>query len=196
MRVVDRIGEWAFRQRSWLPVPLALILVFVRWRQIDAAAVLVPGLILVMGGLGIRLWAVRHIGTISRTRAGRLGPLVTSGPYALVRNPLYVGNWLIWTGFAVASGLLWMLPVAWLVFAIEYGAIAAWEEARLRSQYAAEYDRYARVVPRWAPRLFDRSASASAPAFVWRDVAFSERGTLLAAAAMTTLLAMKQWGWW
>ena len=72
---------------------------------------------IVAGGLGIRYWAVSYIGTISRTRASRFGPLMSAGPFALVRNPLYVGNFLIWIGFAIASGLLWMLPVAWALFA-------------------------------------------------------------------------------
>ena len=40
----------------------------------------------------IRLWGVHHIGAISRTRSQRLGPLVATGPFALIRNPLYVGN--------------------------------------------------------------------------------------------------------
>jgi protein-S-isoprenylcysteine O-methyltransferase Ste14 len=192
MRVVDQVGGWAFRQRSWLPVPLALMLLLVRWRELDQPAVLPVGLTIVAGGLGIRLWAVRQIGTISRTRAGRLGPLITSGPYALVRNPLYVGNWLIWTGFAVASGLLWMVPVAWLIFFLQYSAIAAWEESRLRETYGADYEAYARDVPRWIPRLRRSRPRPSVTPFVWSEVTFSERGTLLAAAAMTALLLIKR----
>src|SRR5262245_5279673 len=190
MSVSGRLGEWAFRRRSWLPVPLALVLVFVRWRELDSAALLFGGLGLVIGGLAVRFWAVRHIGTISRTRANRQGPLVRSGPYAWVRNPLYVGNWLIWTGCALASELLWMVPIAWGVFAVQYGAIAAWEEARLRGHYGAEYDAYARSVPRWIPWL-RAGGGAAPPPFVWREALFSERGTLLAALAMTVLLLFK-----
>jgi protein-S-isoprenylcysteine O-methyltransferase Ste14 len=190
MSLYGRLGEWAFRRRSWLPVPLALVLVFVRWREIDSAGVFLGGLALVVLGLAIRFWAVRHIGTISRTRANRQGPLVRTGPYAWVRNPLYVGNWLIWTGFALASELVWMVPVAWGVFAVQYGAIASWEEARLRGHYRAEYDAYARAVPRWIPWRPARGGAAP-PAFIWREALFSERGTLLAAAIMTALLLVK-----
>src|SRR5262245_58515602 len=111
-----RLGEWAFRQRSWLPVPLALVLILVRWREADSSLLFLAGIGLVAAGLAIRFWAVRHIGTISRTRANRQGPLIVTGPYAWVRNPLYVGNWLMWTGFALASELLWMVPIAWAVF--------------------------------------------------------------------------------
>ena len=53
--------------------------------------------ITVLGEL-IRLWGVHHIGAISRTRSERLGPLVASGPFAWLRNPLYVGNIALWVG--------------------------------------------------------------------------------------------------
>jgi len=114
-RPLERIGAWAFAQRSWIPVPLALLLITVRWHWLRSGWLLATGLAMVISGLGIRCWAVRHIGTISRTRSARLGPMMSRGPFALVRNPLYVGNFLMWIGFAVSSGLLWMVPVAWAI---------------------------------------------------------------------------------
>jgi protein-S-isoprenylcysteine O-methyltransferase Ste14 len=192
--LMQQLGGWAFRQRSWLPVPLALVLVFVRWGQSDASWVFYLGAVSVLAGLAVRLWGIRHIGTISRTRATRQGPLITTGPYAFVRNPLYVGNGLLWTGFVLMATLLWMLPIAWLVFGFEYGSIAAWEEARLRTHYGPDYDAYAAVVPRWIPSLVARWHGPHAPVLhPWRDVAFSERGTLIAAGVMTCLLLVKRW---
>lgn len=184
-------GAWLFRYRSSLPVPLALILLFVRKGEVSAPWVFVAGPLLVLLGEGIRLWAVRHIGTISRTRTTRYGPLITGGPYGLVRNPLYVGNWFLWTGFAVWSGLLWMVPVAWVMFALQYSAIARWEGALLRGVYQASYDDYARDVRAWMPRWSPKAGGAAGPRHPWRDVFFSERGTLLAAAAMSLLLIVK-----
>ena len=151
------------------------------------------GALLVAAGQSLRLWAVRHIGTISRTRTTRYGPLMTAGPYAIVRNPLYVGNWLLWTGFAVWSRLLWMLPIAWIVFFVQYRAIANWEAAFIRSKYLTAYDEYARQVRAWMPRWPPRAALlAVTPLHPWRDVFFSERGTLLAVALMSLLLTIKQ----
>jgi len=185
-------GAWLFRYRSFLPVPLALILLLVRVGEIDGAALMASGALMVTAGQVLRLWAVRHIGTISRTRTTRYGPLMTAGPYAVVRNPLYVGNWLLWTGFAVWSRLLWMVPVAWLVFFAQYRAIARWEAAFIRSKYPDTYDQYARDVRPWMPRWPPREALvAVAPLHPWREVFFSERGTLIAVIVMAILLTIK-----
>lgn len=184
-------GAWLFRYRSSLPVPLALVLLLVRRGEVAAPWVRIAGPLLVLLGEGIRLWAVRQIGTISRTRTTRYGPLITWGPYSVVRNPLYVGNWGIWTGFAVWSGLLWMLPIAWVVFAIQYRAIARWEGDFLRGIYTDAYDAYAREVRAWVPRWPPRPGPADRARHPWGEVFFSERGTLLAAAAMGLLLVAK-----
>jgi protein-S-isoprenylcysteine O-methyltransferase Ste14 len=185
-------GAWLFRYRSFLPIPLALILLLVRKGQTGGPVVVIAGVLLVVAGQFLRFWAVRHIGTISRTRTTRYGPLMTAGPYAIVRNPLYVGNWLLWTGFTVWSRLLWMLPVAWLVFFAQYRAIARWEAAFIRSKYPSEYDEYAKQVRPWMPRWPPRAARAPLNALhPWRDVLFSERGTLLAAVSMAALLTIK-----
>ena len=185
-------GAWLFRYRSFLPVPLALILLLVRKGQVGGTLIVAGGILLVGAGQLLRLWAVRHIGTISRTRTTRYGPLMTAGPYAVVRNPLYVGNWLLWTGFTLWSRLLWMLPVAWLVFFVQYRAIARWEASFIRSKYTTAYDDYARQVRAWLPRWPPTSALRPLlPLHPWREVFFSERGTLLAVAVMAILLTMK-----
>jgi protein-S-isoprenylcysteine O-methyltransferase Ste14 len=186
-------GAWLFRYRSFLPVPLALMLLLIRTGEVDGRTLIAAGVLLVVAGQSLRLWAVRHIGTISRTRTTRYGPLMTAGPYAIVRNPLYVGNWLLWTGFAVWSRLLWMLPIAWMVFFVQYRAIAKWEAAFIRSKYLTAYDEYARQVRAWMPRWPPRAALvAVTPLHPWREVFFSERGTLLAVALMSLLLTIKQ----
>lgn len=187
-------GAWLFRYRSVLPVPLALVLILVRKWELRSAWPVVFGVLVVCLGQVLRLWAVRHIGTISRTRTTRYGPLMTGGPYAIVRNPLYVGNWLLWTGFAFWSRLLWMVPIAWAIFFAQYRAIATWEASFIRSKYPDTYDDYARQVRPWMPRWPAHSALAPiAPLHSWREVFFSERGTLIAVVLMAILLSVKIW---
>lgn len=172
-------------------MPIALILLGTRAAEIPGDIPIRLGITLVALGEYLRLWTVRHIGVISRTRSARWGPLVVSGPYRLVRNPIYVGNWFIWTGFVVWSGLVWMLPVAWLVFGLQYAAIVRWEEQRLLAHFGPPYAQYLREVPRWWPRS---PAPPSGPASLhpWNAVFFSERGTLAAIAAMAVLLTLKR----
>ena len=111
---------------------------------------------------------------------------MTAGPFALVRNPLYVGNFGIWIGLVLASGLLWMLPVAWLVFALQYSAITRFEEAALAARFGEAYLAYALAVPKWRPRRAGLpGALRDAGTQPWREVLFSERGTLIAAAGMS-----------
>jgi protein-S-isoprenylcysteine O-methyltransferase Ste14 len=155
---------------------------------------IVMGVVLVLAGQALRFWAVRHIGVISRTRANRLGPLITSGPYAAIRNPLYVGNWLLWTGFVLAARVWWMLPIAWAAFALQYGAIAQWEEEFLAAQ-SPVHAAYVSTVGRWLPRLRSgaRRPQTATSYHTWSHVFFSERSTLLAEIAMALLLIAKEW---
>ena len=190
------LGRFLFKYRSFVPVPIALALVFVHAREWRTSWVIAVGVLSVAAGQGVRLWAVRHIGTISRTRANRYGPLIADGPYALVRNPLYIGNLFIWTGFVVWSGLLWMVPVALIVFLLEYGAITRFEASLLCEKYPEDYPRYVAAVPAWLPRFANLGeAVAARGSHAWREVFFSERGTLIAVFLMTVLLILKGRVW-
>ena len=149
---------------------------------------------LTAAGEAIRLAAVQHIGTISRTRTDRLGPLVRTGPFALVRNPLYIGNILVWVGFALTARLVWMAPVILVLLALEYHAIVKWEEDLLLARRGEEYREYCAEVPRWFPAKNTarrHSATFADPAFSLRETVFSERGTLIAIAVGYLLLWLK-----
>jgi len=188
-----RIGAWLFRHRTSIPVPLAIALLVIPAPVVARPLLLnAMGAALVAGGELIRLWAVRHIGAISRTRSDRLGPLIVTGPFGIVRNPLYVGNIALWTGFAVAAHLTWMAIAIAVILAVEYHAIVRWEEHLLESRRGAEYRDYAARVPRWIPamtRVVGPRAERSA--FSWRETLFSERGTLIAIAVGYVLLWAK-----
>lgn len=160
------------------------------------------GIVVTAVGELIRMWGVHHIGTISRTRSDRLGPLIAEGPFAFVRNPLYLGNIALWVGFALTARLVWLAPLAVLLLGAEYHAIVRWEEALLEARLGAVYRAYARRVPRWLPTLPHRGTEVGArtvPAtsvpggggFSWADTLFSERGTLVAMGAGYLLLWLK-----
>jgi protein-S-isoprenylcysteine O-methyltransferase Ste14 len=185
-------GAWLFRQRSWLPVPLALGLLTATHASSHDPVMREAGLALAACGELLRVWAVRHIGVISRTRSNRTGPLITSGPYAWIRNPLYLGNWFLWSGVAVFSAVTWMLPIVWMTFAFIYTNISAWEQGLLLQRQPA-YATYLRRTPAWISVRRTVVSGAPTAVFEWRDVFFCERGSLAALVLMIALLTWRQW---
>jgi protein-S-isoprenylcysteine O-methyltransferase Ste14 len=200
-----KLGEWLFRHRTALPLPIAVAILGLRVGEAAPSAILIAaGVAVTVAGELIRLWGVRHIGAISRTRSDRLGPLVATGPFALIRNPLYVGNILIWLGFALSARLVWLAPLIVLLLGAEYHAIVRWEESLLVSRLGEAYRDYAAKVPRWLPTFSRRdcgerkdqdlsatSASSAVQSFSWTDTLFSERGTFVAMAVGYLLLWIK-----
>lgn len=191
-----RIGGWLFTYRSSLPLPIvaALLLIPPPPGTLGLSTRLtLAGLLLVAIGEGVRLWAVHHIGVISRTRSDRLGPLIDTGPFSLVRNPLYLGNILLWLGFAISARLLWLAPLVLVLLTLEYHAIVRWEERLLESRLGDSYRRYTTRVSRWIPRLGRLVTADTTARFSWQDTIYSERGTLIAIAAGYALLTAKAW---
>jgi protein-S-isoprenylcysteine O-methyltransferase Ste14 len=193
-----RIGGWLFKKRTSIPVPLALALLLIP--PSSAATSLSTrlsalGVLVVAIGELLRLWGVHHIGVISRTRSDRLGPLIDTGPFSLVRNPLYLGNILLWVGFAVSARLAWVAPLIVLLLGLEYHAIVRWEEQLLATRIGAPYVDYTRRVPRWLPTLGAPKNLAGAAAFSWADTIRSERGTLIAIVVGYLLLWLKAMYW-
>jgi protein-S-isoprenylcysteine O-methyltransferase Ste14 len=191
-----RIGGWLFEHRTVVPLPIALPMLLIPAGSEQHAGLVIAGVVMVAAGESIRLWGVHHIGAISRTRRDRLGPLIDSGPFAIVRNPLYLGNLALWAGFALISQLLWMLPLAIALLGFEYHAIVRWEERLLESRLGDAYRAYAARVPRWIPSARARRADrddgpAADPAYSWRQTISTERGTLIAIAVGCGLLWLK-----
>jgi len=188
--MLTRFGGWLFRHRTVIPLPIALALIILPPASSSLALVWL-GVAVVVLGEGLRLGAVRHIGTISRTRTDRLGPLIATGPFGWVRNPLYIGNMALWVGLALVARLPWLaLPIA-VLLGLEYHAIVRWEEGLLVGRLGQPYRDYMMTVPRWMPRAPRTTATALSPAFSWRETLFSERGTLIAIAVGLLLLWVK-----
>ncbi len=130
-RASARVGAVLFRHRGWLPVPFLLVPLLARGTMQPRNWII--GVVLIVLGEAIRLAGVAAAGTVTRRRSRTVQRLVTYGIFAWMRNPLYVGNFLIWLGFIVISGVFWFIPVAILLFAIEYTLIVRYEEGVLES---------------------------------------------------------------
>ena len=182
-----RIGAVLFRNRSWLPVLFIAVPLLVPGRM--SATDWIIGALIIIAGEAVRLAGVAAAGTVTRRRSRNVQRLVTYGIFAWGRNPLYVGNFLIWMGFVVISGVFWFLPIAILIFAIEYTLIVRYEEGVLESTFGPEYLDYKRTTPRWFLRP---PSSRLQGEHDWGEAWRSETSTFLQYAALVIAFALKQ----
>lgn len=111
------------------------------------------GLLLFAVGLSFAVWARLHIGRNWGTPMSTKDEpeLVTSGPYALVRHPIYSGILLAGIGTAVALGWFWIVPVALAGIYFVYSAFV--EERYLTRQFPDEYPAYRRSTKMLVPLI-------------------------------------------
>jgi protein-S-isoprenylcysteine O-methyltransferase Ste14 len=128
-----------------LRVPFGFVMVaaFV-WLSVPDATSLLAGLPVAFAGLVLRAWAAGHL---EKNR-----DLAQSGPYAHVRNPLYLGTLTVAAGFAIAARR-WELAVLFAaVFGLVYLPVVELEEQHLRKLFPS-FEEFARRVPKLLPRL-------------------------------------------
>jgi protein-S-isoprenylcysteine O-methyltransferase Ste14 len=163
---VERWQKIARRIRVPLGFLAGALYVFELWRRAPEPAAIAASLALVLPGLWLRGYAA---GYVKKNRE-----LTMTGPYAHLRNPLYLGSMLIAFGFAVAL-LSWAMALVLAVgFALIYIPVIASEERFLRGTFP-EFDTYCRSVPRLIPRLSPAKSPgesrAGAPAAVVPEAA-------------------------
>ena len=147
------IREFFFKNRSYTPIPIAIMIIY--FAGTDSSFRLV-GFVLLLLGEAIRVWAVSHAGGATRTLKVGAPSLCTSGPYSLSRNPLYLGNMFMYIGIVLIAGIpngLFMVVLTAAFFLIQYTLIVSLEEETLDSLFGNEYLEYKKNVPPILPRL-------------------------------------------
>lgn len=130
-----------------------------------------PAFILIIAGAALRIWAAGYV--------KKNDILAISGPYAYVRNPLYLGTFLASLGMFILIKNWWLAILYIIGFAVFYGAIIKSEEGFLRSKFQDEFDQYTKNVPAFIPR-FSAYKGAEDSRFMWEMVAKNhEYNTLL-----------------
>jgi protein-S-isoprenylcysteine O-methyltransferase Ste14 len=195
---IQAVGRAAYRYRQHLQVIL-LALSFLVARPLPdpraEAALLACSILLVLAGGSLRSWAMGyHTWRRAKGEASRRA-LVTAGPYAHSRNPLYLGSFLTGCGVAATSGRFVVLAAFAAVFVAAHYCIIRWEEGRLASEFGADFGRYVGEVPRLFPGL--RSASQRSGRF---DASTMMRcmepvKTLGFVAAVAIIALLKSRGW-
>ena len=182
---MHKFGDLVFKLRGGIWTVLFLIIFITAkptWGSFRA------GLIFVILGQLLRFWAA---GCIGKYRGEAVGAqrLVTTGAYALLRNPLYFANGLIGAGWGIMAGLK-----AFLFFVIAFLAVYVFiiiprEESFLRKKFGIEYADYCRKTGMFYPKTFPvkiRSVGYDARV-LWK----SERHSLWMTILGTVLLAVK-----
>ncbi len=142
-----------FEMRSYTPIPFLIVMVVYAEPTITT---IIAGAVIALMGEAARFWGVSICGSETRT-TGVVGAtnLITDGPFGHVRNPLYVGNILMYVGVAVMSNALvpYLAVAVFAWFVLQYHLIVSREEEHLRTAFGAEYETYVKNVPRFFPRL-------------------------------------------
>lgn len=167
-------------------------LVLILIAQPRSNVLFVLGLLVALAGEAIRVWAAGHI------RKGR--ELAQQGPYAMTRNPLYLGSFVMTCGFA----FICTSPMHhWLSTALIWGSVLAtfywlyppkidFEETDLRNVFGAEFDAYRRRVPRFWPDWTKWREAVETTSWNWAQAKTNkEHKTLWALFGLALLLRIK-----
>ncbi len=141
----EKTGEYFFRWRSYLPLVMAglFILALAQFRSPFAnhglnlawdAGCLAVALL----GQVVRFFTVGFVprGTSGRNTKGQVADtLNTTGMYAVVRNPIYLGNFIIWFGLSLFMKSVWFTTIITLFFTVFYERIIFREEGFLREKF-------------------------------------------------------------
>jgi protein-S-isoprenylcysteine O-methyltransferase Ste14 len=146
IEVVAFVFVWAIRRREWWPFPPSTA------GELALATAAVA--ITVASGL----WCIRAIQTLGKqwTYEARVTPdheLVTTGPYRVVRNPIYLGLFGLLIGVGLVLSQWWSLAAGIVTFLIGNYIRIRSEESLLRGAFGTRFDDYAARVPAFFPRL-------------------------------------------
>lgn len=144
------LGQFFFKYRSYTPLPF-LIPLFLFGRP--TLLTMIIGFIISASGELIRLWAVGYAGSETRTTKVGASNLVTQGPFAYVRNPLYLGNILIYFGVSIMANSLfpWLQIIGLIYFFLQYYFIIKDEELYLKNKFKEKYEDYFNEVNKIIP---------------------------------------------
>ncbi len=131
-----------FRLRFAVLYPLAVYLIFFTTPTVRST---MDGAFFMVAGMLIRLW--------SNGYAIKLDKLTTSGPYAYVRNPLYVGTGLILLGVVLMLQVFWVGVLTFAVLAVVYTRTIRQEQRMLADKFGKAFSDYCAKVPAMWPTL-------------------------------------------
>lgn len=190
---MEKQGIWLFRFRGVLPL-IILGLGFYEYMLTELHPELYPlektsyevyfemlCLAVSLSGLAIRIWTVGYTpaNTSGRNVEEQVADeLNTTGLYSVVRNPLYLGNFLMWLGIGMLTMNLWFIIAFILFYWIYYERIIHAEEQYLTPKFGEKYIRWADKTPCFIPNF--KGYVKPALKFSWKKVIKQEKNGLAA----------------
>ena len=185
------IRNFFFKNRSFTPIPIALTIIY--FAQPENDHVLLGALFLLIGEL-TRMWSVSYAGGETRTTKVGAPSLCTAGPYGYVRNPIYVGNMLMYIGIVLLAGSpnpLLMALTTLAFFVIQYSLIVSLEEEKLSDLFGDEYSEYQKNVSAILPRFTRWKTNDNRKPLSFMKLIKTEKRTLQNVAFILTLIYIR-----
>jgi protein-S-isoprenylcysteine O-methyltransferase Ste14 len=137
-----------FKRRGFIMAPPLIFAALCTWNETENDFIIFGlGGSVFFAGLLLRIWSQMHLHYRLKVRK----ILTTTGPYAYVRNPIYIGNTIMLIGAVIMSELLWLAPFMLIYCVAGYNVVVQFEESHLLDKYGASYGEYLSKVPRWFP---------------------------------------------
>jgi protein-S-isoprenylcysteine O-methyltransferase Ste14 len=194
----ETTGEYFFRWRSYLPLVMAVLFILAlaqfRYPFVNHGLDLAWDagcLAMALLGQVVRFFTVGFVprGTSGRNTRGQVADtLNTTGMYAVVRNPIYLGNFIIWFGLSLFMKSVWFTTIIILFFTLFYERIIFREEGFLREKFGDAFRQWADATPAIIPQL--KNWRPPSLPFSWKSAINREYGTFFAIIATFTVLEL------
>lgn len=198
-----KIGDFFFKWRNYV-FPIIIVFLFIvfpvpgeyfgrpaleEWKDVVAISLVIVGLAFRFLTIG---WAYIKRGGMNKEVYA--DTLVKSGLFGVCRNPLYVGNMMVYIGVFIQHGNPVVVVTGIALYTFIYIAIIAAEEYYLRNKFGDEFSRYCAVVPRWVPDFGKYRQSIEGMNFSFRRSILKDYSTIFnAALAMALIEVLEQY---
>jgi protein-S-isoprenylcysteine O-methyltransferase Ste14 len=186
-------GNWLFKYRGILPVVILIagiiVLIYSELNPVEPFKdntsfidyYTVACIFISLVGLSVRIYTIGYTpdNTSGRNTSEQVAETLNqTGIYAIVRHPLYVGNYLMWLGIAFAAQNFWFVTAITLLYWLYYERIMYAEEQFLRRKFGKTYMDWVARTPTFIPnfKLFVRPTMP----FRWKKVLKQEKNGLAA----------------
>ncbi|MFQ5584405.1 MAG: methyltransferase family protein [Calditrichia bacterium] len=189
LKTTGNLGNLFFKIRGFTPYPIVLLFILFAHPTFHS---FLAGFFLMALGESIRIWSVAYAGNDTRSREIGAIRLITSGPYARVRNPLYLANMFIYTGATIIANVWppYFLMFVWIYFGLQYYLIIKLEENTLSELFGETYLNFKQAVPRYLPRLSPVNIHNPVQTD-FKSALVSEKSTFLSLTAVLIILYLK-----